>query len=468
MAVRIERDSLGEVAVPEEVYWGAQTARALANFPVSGLRADPSMIAAYAHLKRACALANRSLGRLDPDKSAAIVAACDEVLGGSLADQFVVDVFQAGAGTSFNMNVNEVLANRALEILGRPRGEYAEISPNDHVNLGQSSNDTFPTATHVAVMLTAPSLLIALDGLADALSERARAFWPVMKAGRTHLEDAVPVRLGQEFRAYASAVRRAREDLSWCADALGEVALGGTATGTGLLAGFDFRRPAIEELGRSTGLALRTAQDSFEAIQSRMLLSRFSAALKTLALELIRIANDLRLLGSGPATGLREIELPAVQPGSSIMPGKANPVMAECLDMIAFQVVGGEAAISMAVQAGQLELNVMTPVIAFNLLFGMRLLSNFLPEFTSRCVAGIEADADTCRRYLESTPALATVLNPVIGYLQAAEVAKAAVAEGKTIRRVIEERGILPAEEIERLFDPAALCDALEEGSADG
>jgi fumarate hydratase class II len=462
--MRMESDSLGEVAVPADVYWGAQTARALANFPVSGIRADPAMIVAYAHVKRACAVANRDLGRLSAEIADAIRAAADEVIGGGLAEQFVVDVFQAGAGTSFNMNVNEVLANRALELGGRPRGDYSLISPNDHVNMGQSSNDTFPTATHVAVMLASPSLLTALDCLADALADRGEAFWGVAKAGRTHLEDAVPVRLGQEFRAYASAVRRAHGDLSWCADELGEVALGGTATGTGLLAGPGFRAMAIGELSRATGLALRAPRDSFEAVQSRMLLSRYSAALKTLALELIRIANDIRLLGSGPTAGFHEIELPAVQPGSSIMPGKANPVMAECLDMIAFQVVGADATVSLATQAGQLELNVMTPVIAHNILMSMGLLARFLPEFAARCVAGARADEARCSRYLESTPALATVLNPVIGYLKAAEVAKAAVEEGKTIRQVVEERSILSGDEIDRLFDPAALCDALEDG----
>lgn len=463
MSTRIERDPLGEVAVPVDVYWGAQTARALANFPVSGIKADPTLVIAYAHIKRACAVANRDLGRLDADKAAAIIQAAEEVADGALADQFVVDVFQSGAGTSFHMNVNEVLANRALEILGYALGAYEELSPNDHVNLGQSSNDTYPTATHVAIMMKTPALLAALDRLSEAFAAKADECWDVMKAGRTHLEDAVPVRLGQELRAYASVLGRSRADIAWCAAELGRLPLGGTATGSGLLGGARFRAAAVAEMASATGLELSVAADPFEAIQSRFPLARYSGALRSLALELVRIANDIRLMGSGPTAGLRELEVPAVQPGSSIMPGKANPVMAECLDMICFHVVGADTTVALATQAGQLELNVMTPVIAYELLFSIGILSAFLPQFASLTVDGLEPNRERCAAYAASTPALATALNPRIGYMKAAEVVKAAAAQGKTIREVVLERGILSEAEVDRLLAPEELCDVLED-----
>ncbi|MBN1421693.1 MAG: aspartate ammonia-lyase, partial [Planctomycetes bacterium] len=359
--------------------------------------------------------------------------------------------------TSTNMNVNEVIANRALELLGRPRGDYATISPNDHVNRGQSTNDTFPTALHLASLLALPPLYEAADELADALDRKGGEFHDVVKSGRTHLQDAMPVRLGQEFHAYASAIRRARRGIARASEDLYEVALGGTAVGTGTNAPPGFRRGAVEILADETGLPLRPAADPFEALQSRYASAHVSGALRDLALELCRIANDLRLLASGPTTGLAEIRLPAVQPGSSIMPGKVNPVIAECVNMICFQAIGNDAAIAQAVGAGQLDLNVMMPVIAATFLKTAGILANGMRILAARCVAGIRADAERCFSYLEKNPSLATLLNPAIGYLRAAEVAKEALARGAAVRDIVREKGLLPPEEIDRLFSEAAL-----------
>ncbi len=449
---RIETDSLGSMPVPDEVYYGIQTCRALANFPVSGRVEPPELIRAYAQVKKAAALANIELETLDKAVGAAIVSAADEVLAGRLADQFKVDVFQAGAGTSFNMNVNEVLANRALELLGRGRGDYAHLSPNDHVNLGQSSNDTFPTAAHLAALAESARLLEALGGLVIALRAKAAEFKDVAKPGRTHLVDALPVTLGDEFRAWASAVERAAQRITQRRDDLKEIPIGGTAVGTGTNAHHHFRATVIRRLSELAGEELRPARDGCEALASRAQLAAFSSSLKELALELIRIANDLRLLSSGPTAGLAEIRLPAVQPGSSIMPGKVNPVMAECLDMVSFQVVGNEAAVALAAQAGQLELNVMTPVIIHNVLESLRLLANYLPVFTERCISGIAADAGRCRALLELDPSLATLLAPRIGHLAAAELAKESLARRIPVPKLAVEKGILTESESADLF----------------
>jgi aspartate ammonia-lyase len=451
---RIEKDSLGDVRVPARAYWGAQTQRALENFPVSGLRVHPALVRAHVMVKLAAARTNRDLGKLDGLSAEMIENACLEVLrDGKLIDQWVVDAFQAGAGTSFNMNTNEVLANRANEILGSALGTYGLIHPNDHVNMSQSTNDTFPTAMHVAALLVWADLEKALAGLADAFAEKGRHFDGIIKSGRTHLQDAVPVRLGQEFAAYGLAVRRAGANLGRALEACRELPLGGSAVGTGLNTHKEYVPKVVAHLAEVSGLDLRPAEDLRLAMQSMAPMAGVSAALRNLALELARIANDLRLLASGPRTGLAEIVLPAVQPGSSIMPGKVNPSLPECLNMIAMQVIGNDATVALAVQAGQLELNVMMPVIAHNVLGSMEILKNFLPVFTGRCASGIKAVIDRCRHYFESSVGLATLLNQHIGYAQAAEVAKESVVTGKTLRELILEKGLMTAEQLDAALD---------------
>jgi len=460
---RIERDSLGTLELPDDAYYGIQTARALKNFPVSGMRASPELIRAYVLIKQAAAEANVELGVLDPALGEAIVRAAVRALDPDMAIHFPVDVYQAGAGTSFNMNINEVIANMALEALGRKKGDYGSLSPNDHVNLGQSSNDTFPTASHIAVVSLADRLLPAIEGLADAMELKGKELMAIPKSGRTHLMDAMPLRLGHEFKAYAKALNRARIRVMERADDLLELPIGGTASGTGVNAHPRFMETVIGKLSDACGREFRPAQDSFEALQSRAMLAAFSSSLKELALELIRIANDLRLLGSGPTTGLAEINLPAVQPGSSIMPGKVNPVMAECLDMICFQVVGNDTTVGLAVQAGQLELNVMTPVITHNVLQSASMLSNFLPAFTGLCVEGIEADAERCRSYLKLNPSLATLLSPRIGYLEAAKLAEEALERGVPVSDLAVRKGLITPDEAGRIFDAGKISRGLHD-----
>jgi aspartate ammonia-lyase len=451
---RTEEDSLGSLEVPDNAYYGIQTARAVRNFPVSGITESPLFISAYVTGKKAAALANMELGVLDQSRGGAIVRAADEVLAGGFGDQFPVDVFQAGAGTSFNMNVNEVLANRALEILGRKRGEYSYLSPNDHVNLGQSTNDTFPTASHIAVIFAADRLLPALDMLMQSFFRKAGEFAGIPKLGRTHLMDAVPLTLGNVFHAYGTAAGRAAERIRARRYDLLELPIGGTAVGTGANSHPRYREIVIRHIGELTGLPVIQTPDSFASLQSRIELAAFSGSLRELALELIRIANDLRLLYSGPYAGLAEIILPAVQPGSSIMAGKVNPVMAECLDMVAFQVVGNDTTVALAAQAGQLELNVMTPVITHNLLSSLEILSNYLPAFTEQCVNGIAADEVRCRAYIEGNPMLATFLIPRIGYAKTAELVKDAQRLRIPVRELAISRGIVTGEEAESIFDP--------------
>jgi len=456
--VRIERDTLGEVQVPDDALWGAQTQRAIENYPISGLREHPVFIRAFILLKKAAALANRELGAMDTEIADAIVAACDELLANEerYRDQFPVDVFQAGAGTSFNMNVNEVIAN-----LANPKhGTYDLVRPNDHVNMAQSTNDVFPTAIRVAALLLLHELWPALDGLAMALGERGEAFADVIKSGRTHLQDAVPVTLGQEFRAYAEAVARATRMLVVAATELSVLGIGGTAAGTGMNAPRGYRHAVIKHLNEMIDLELKlvATDDLREAMQSQLPVAAVSAALRNLALELTRIANDLRLLASGPQTGLAEIILPAVQPGSSIMPGKVNPSMLECLNQICFHVIGADTAIAFAVQAGQLELNVMMPLMAFELLFSIEILKNYLPLFVEKSIRGIEADRAKSEKYYISSPSLATALNPIIGYARAAEIAKESAKTGKPIPTLLRERQILSEEEIARIFTPEFLA----------
>jgi len=462
MATRIEKDSLGEREVPAEAYWGIQTLRARENFPVSGLREPARFVEAYMYVKKAAARTHRELGVLDEERADAIVEACDDVLGGEMRDQFVVDAFQAGAGVSFHMNVNEVLANRALEILGEERGNYERLHPNDHVNMSQSTNDTVPTAMHLSTMLAWRDLRPTLERLAEAFHGRGDAFADAIKSGRTHLQDAVPVTLGQEFHAYGAAIDRAVRTLDRAVDELRELAIGGNAAGTGINLPDGYRPTILCHLSDLTGFALEKAADPRERLQSHQPIAGVSAALRNLALELIRIANDLRLLDSGPLTGLKEITLPARQPGSSIMPGKVNPVMPECLNQICFHVVGADAAVALAVQAGQLEINVMQPVAIWEILFSMEILGNFLPVFTTGCVEGIEADRERMEEFAQRSPSLATALNPVIGYAKASEVVKRALAESRRVRDVALEMTDLSAEDLDRILSPENLTGQLE------
>ncbi len=468
MGYRYEKDSLGEVKVPEDAYYGVQTMRALSNFPVSGEKNHPLLIKAYVTVKKACALTNTELGDLDKKRAKAIIHACDSILSGSYSGQFVIDKYQAGAGTSLNMNVNEVIANIALESLGHKKGEYSYLSPNDHVNRSQSTNDTFPTTAHIALLWDIGELIIALKRLSLSLHGKAKEFSGYLKSGRTHLQDAVPVTLGQEFSAYAATVDKAVSMMNFVTaakypPALLEVPIGGTATGTGLNTPKRYRQTVIRHLRPLTGLGLFPSEDAREGLQSRVAISHTAGVLNTIALELIRIANDLRLLSSGPVTGLGEISLPAVQPGSSIMPGKANPVMAEALDMICFRIVGNGLTVSMAGQAGQLELNVMMPLMANTLLESVDLLKNFLPVFTQKAIDGITADKEKLKYYFEHTPAIATILNPIIGYLNAAEVVKQAMKEKRPVTDIILEKGLLTEKQLNSLLRAENITGILDQ-----
>jgi aspartate ammonia-lyase len=459
MNVRVESDSLGEKEIPRDVYYGIQTARAVENYPISGWRVHPRLIDAYMYQKKASALANRDGGVLEPRLAGAIAQACDEILAGKLRDQFVVDVFQAGAGVSQHMNTNEVLANRANEILGGRKGEYKPIHPNDHVNFGQSTNDTYPTAMRLAALLGARDLDPVLASLEASFDVKAAEFDHVLKSGRTHMQDAVPIRLGQEFAAYARAIGRARQVLVDACRQLEELGLGGTAAGTGLNTAPGYRETAIRLLGEYTGLNLRPSPDMREAMQSNLPMAAVAAAQRMLALEVIRITNDLRLMASGPITGLAEILLPAVQPGSSIMPGKVNPAILEMVAMVGFQVIGNAATVDYAVQAGQLELNVMMPGMSFAVLISFQILTSSLAVLRLRCIEGLKADEEACRRYAELSPSIVTALNPYIGYAKGAEVVKEALRTGKRIPEVVLEKGLLSKEELDRLLDPIQMTE---------
>ncbi len=453
MKTRTERDSLGQREVPSNAYYGIQTLRAKENFPVSGITARPEFINAYAMVKKAAALANMDVGWLEPKIGHAIVEACDEILHGKLRDQFIVDVYQAGAGTSFNMNFNEVIANRALELINKKKGDYSVINPNDHVNMAQSTNDTYPTAMRLCILMVAQVLLDNLESLRKAFAKKGMEFERVLKSGRTHLMDALPITLGQEFMAYSIAVKKSRNLLKENLKLLEEVPLGATAVGTGANTHPDYHLQVVSRLREITGLNLIEAEDPREMLQSRLEFASLSSTLKELSLELIRISNDLRLMNSGPVTGWGEIHLPATQPGSSIMPGKVNPVMAECMDMICFQIMGNDLAVSMAVQAGQMELNVMNPVMIHNILESMVLMNNYIPVYIEKCIAGIEADEERCKSYLEKNPSIATFLAPHIGYMKAAEIAKEALKRDVSVRDLVIERGLLSKKDLDRIFD---------------
>ena len=458
MKTRIERDSLGTKRVPSSAYYGAQTQRAVDNFPISGLRLPTEMVRAFALIKKAAAVANGRLGLLDRRKARAIIRAADEVFAGRFDDQFVVDVYQAGAGTSFNMNANEVIANRANELLGARKGTYRLIHPNDHVNMGQSTNDTFPTAMRLACLMKVQPLLDAAGGLQTALAAKGRQFRRVVKAGRTHLQDAVPVSLGREFGAYALAIGKSRGHIQHTAGRLTELNLGGTAVGTGLNAHPRYRTTAIRLLRQWTTFPVRPAEDMMERTQSLADFAHLSGSLRDYSLECIRISNDLRLLSSGPNTGLGEIDLPAMQPGSSIMPGKVNPVIPEMTAMVAFQVVGHDATVALACQAGQLELNVMMPVVSYNVLQAMRILTTASRALGVKCVKGITVNTERCRTYARRSLALVTALAPAIGYLNAATIAKLSLATGHPLAELVVEHGLLTRAEANRVLDPVELA----------
>jgi len=472
---RTEKDPLGELDVPADAYFGVQTQRAIRNFPISGRRPDIALVRGAVQVKKAAARANQQTGRLSDELAGAIIRAADEILGlapdvqsqlqGTLIDNFRVDPFQAGAGVSHNMNTNEVLANRAIEILGEQgvgggqRGDYSVVSPNDHVNMAQSTNDTFPTAMRVATLDRLAELLPVLDELAEAFGERGRAFDHVLKSGRTHMQDAVPIRLGQEFAAYALTTSRARAAIAAAAEGLLEQNIGATAVGTGLNAEPEYIERVVANLSEQTGHQLRTAEHLVQATQSMAPMLAVSAALRGLAVDLAKICEDLLLMSSGPRTGFAEIRLPARQPGSSIMPGKVNPVMVENMSMICYHVIGADTTVAWATSRGQLELNVMMPIIAHEVLESLVVLTNGSRQFARECISGIEADEERSAWLLEQSSAMATPLAPYIGYALAADIAKEAVATGKTIRQLVVERGVFTAEEVEQILDPHELTE---------
>ncbi len=455
---RIERDSMGEVTLPADVYWGVQTQRALENFPISGYRFGGRFIRALGLIKQAAARVNRDLGKLDPKLAELIVRAAQEVIDGRLDDQFVLDIFQTGSGTSTNMNANEVIANRAIELAGGTFGSHDPIHPNDHVNMGQSSNDVIPTAIHVAVAeALKDDLLPALDHLAGEAGKHAERLDPIVKIGRTHLQDATPIRLGQEFSGYARQAMLAAGRATKAVKALRELPIGGTAVGTGLNTHPQFGRNVCKALTDATGIEFVEAEDHFEAQASKDAVCEAGGQLRTIAVGLSKIASDIRLLASGPRCGIGEIRLPETQPGSSIMPGKVNPVMCEMLIQVCAQVIGNDAAVTLGCRDGQLELNTMMPLIAHNLLESVRLLAAAARVFADRCVAGIEADVERCAELIERSTALCTSLAPIIGYDKAAAIAKEAHTTGKTIRQVAREQQVLSDKQLDQALDPMTM-----------
>jgi fumarate hydratase class II len=450
---RTEKDPLGEKQVPADALYGVQTLRALENFPISGLKPLEPFVLAQVWIKKAAALTHKTTGRLDAKLADAIVKAADEVIAGQHREHFVVDPYQAGAGTSHNMNANEVLANRANEILGGKRGEYKPVHPNDHVNMAQSTNDTIPTNIRLACLSRLEAFTKAFDSLASALEEKGRAFDGIVKAGRTHLQDAMPIRLGQEFAAYAGSIRRGTKRVVESADYLRDLGIGGTAVGTGVTAEKEYPALMNKHLKAITKLDLRIGEDRVQLMQSMGDVAGFSAAIRVLALDLSKIASDLRLMAAGPRTGIDELKLPAVQPGSSIMPGKVNPSIPEMVNQVCFQVVGCDTTVSIAAEHGQLELNVMMPVIAHNVLLSMQILTSTAMVFAEKCVKGIEANREMNEYWVERSAALATALAPQIGYAKAAEISKRSVKDGVLIRDLVKKEKVLPDEDVDAVLD---------------
>lgn len=454
---RIEKDSLGEMKVPFDAYYGTETARALQNYPISGLHFHPAFVWGTAAIKKAAALANMKRGALDRKIAQAIVKASQELMDGKFRDQFCVDSFQSGAGVSQHMNTNEVIANRTLEILGYKKGNYEKVHSHDHVNMGQSTNDVMPASLRIAATKLLSEFYPAAEKLEKAFGKKARQFSKIVKAGRTHMQDAAPITLGQEFSGYAKSIRKGRERIRKMAENLFELGIGGSAVGTGLNTTLQYRKSLIQNLRKVTGFPFRSSENLFELMQSTADFSAVSGALRTLALSLIQISNDLRLLSSGPKTGFAEITLPARQPGSSIMPGKINPVMPEVTAITCFQVVGNDTAISLATQAGQLELNVMLPTIIHNLLQSIEILKNVMNVLADFCIDGIGADPKRCNQYAEESYGIAAALNPYIGYSKAAEVVKESVRTGKTMRQIILERRLMSPALLSKVLSPKEL-----------
>jgi aspartate ammonia-lyase len=454
---RIDKDSLGEVKVPSDAYYGPFASRAKEMYKVTGQRAHINLIRAFVMIKRSAALANKELKALDAKKADAIVKACDEILAGKLLDQFVVEAINSGAGTAFNMNTNEVIANRALEILGKKKGEYETVSPNDHVNMSQSSNDTFPTAMHVAILLNMEEADKSLSVLINSLQKKAKEFEDAIKIGRTHLMDAIPVTLGAEFEEYAYSLARAQKRMREAMDGLREVGLGGTAVGTGANTPKGYRELAIKRLSEISKLKLKPSDNMFYSLQSKFDVANASSALRNVAIELTKMANDIRLMACGPVAGLAEVLIPAVHAGSSIMPGKVNPSLAECLNMVCFNVIGNDVAVAMAAQAGQFELNVMLPGMLKSVLDSTDMLKNFLPVFAENMIDGIKANREKLESYIEKSPVLVTLLNPYIGYLKAAEIYKEALKTNKTIRELVLEKKLMTKAELDKALSKESI-----------
>jgi aspartate ammonia-lyase len=467
-ATRTEKDPLGPKQVPADALYGVQTLRARENFPISGLAPLWPFVMAQTWIKKAAALTHKETGRLDPRLADAIVAAADEVLARKHDAQFIVDPYQAGAGTSHNMNVNEVLANRANELLGAARGTYSPVHPNDHVNMAQSTNDTIPTNIRLSILSQLDGLVKAFSALRDALAAKGREFDGIVKAGRTHLQDAMPIRLGQEFTAYAGSIDRNIRRVQEAADYLRDLGIGGSAVGTGVTVEPEYPALMNRHLQAITGLDLRVGTDRIQLMQSMGDAAAFSASLRVMAVDLSKIASDLRLMVMGPRTGIDEIKLPAVQPGSSIMPGKINPSIPEMVNQVCFQVMGLDTTVSIAAEHGQLELNVMMPVIAHNILLSMRILTNTAAVFTEKCVTGIEANREMLAYWVERSAALATALMPHIGYARAAELSKQSVKEGILVRDMVKRDKLLPADQIDDVLDLRKMTEIGVPGGAHG
>ena len=465
---RTEKDPLGELQVPADALYGVQTLRAVQNFPISGLKPLGAFVDAVVRIKRAAAITHKETGRLDAKLADAIIKAADEILSGQHREHFVVDPYQAGAGTSHNMNINEVLANRANELLGGKRGEYKPVHPNDHVNMAQSTNDVIPTAIRLGSVTELPALQAAFENLIGAFEAKGREFDDVMKSGRTHLQDAMPIRLGQEFTAYAGSLRRALQRVTEAANYLRDLGIGGSAVGTGVNVEAEYPAIMVRELAKSAGVEVREGKDRIQLMQSMGDAASFSSQLKNLALDMSKIASDLRLLASGPRTGLDEIRLPAVQPGSSIMPGKINPSIPEMVNQACFQVMGNDACVSISAEHGQLELNVMMPVIAQNIFMSMRILANTANTLADRCIKGIEANEEMCAYWVERSAALATALAPQIGYARAAELSKQSVKENILIRDLVKREHVIPDDEIDDVLDLRKMTEIGVPGGAHG
>ncbi|MFB5609338.1 MAG: aspartate ammonia-lyase [Nitrosarchaeum sp.] len=452
MKFRLDEDSLGKVKIPSDAYYGAFTGRAVQQYHVTGNKAHSNLIKSFVMIKRSAAVANMKTKAIDAKRGNAIVTACDKILSGKFTDQFVIDMINSGAGTAFNMNCNEVIANVALEILHKKKGQYQHLHPNDHVNMSQSSNDTYPTAMHVAILINLKDTIPAIDTLIKSLTKKAKEFSSYKKIGRTHLMDALPVTLGSEFTAYVTSITKARNVIVSSQKELQSIALGGTAVGTGANTPKGYRKIAITELGRISKLQLIPEKDMQYALQSKFAVANLSGALRNLALEIGKLANDIRLMASGPVAGLSELGIPAVHAGSSIMPGKVNPSLAECMNMICFNIIGNDTAVSHAAQGGQFELNVMMPGMLKCMLESTDMLKNFLPIFSANLIDGLTANKDKLRSNIENSPVIVTLLTPKIGYLKSAELFKESLKTGKTIRELVTSKKLMSNKEIDALF----------------